>query len=138
MKIVSILKHPILITALFCVLLISGEAWGGIYFQYIILGLIHGSAFAITGLIAVCASLPATIAPLLASKISRLAMVILMPLSLFLFFTGERKTYYGATFEQPMPLLMLGFWGLCMLLLAFQTLFPTKKYGNEKKAIRQG
>ncbi|MGV3766815.1 MAG: hypothetical protein ACO1NW_11860 [Chitinophagaceae bacterium] len=138
MKIVSFLSHPILITALFCVLLISGEAWGGIYFQYIILGLIHGSGYAVTALIAICASFPATIAPLMASKISRLAMIILMPLSLFLFFTGERKTYYSATFEQPIPLLMLVFWGSCMLLLVFQTLLPTKKYGNEKKAIRQG
>jgi hypothetical protein len=49
MKVIQILGHPITLMMIFLIVLISGEAFGGPYIVYLVLGLPHGADYALTG-----------------------------------------------------------------------------------------
>ncbi|MCW3074585.1 MAG: hypothetical protein JWP69_1654 [Flaviaesturariibacter sp.] len=124
MKALNFFGHPIFLSISFLLLLISGEAFGGPYLLYLILGTSHGAFYSLTGL----AGILFTVASLKASKdgvttILVLVGVLLMTVSLYLFFTGERLHYNRASFEQTLPVLSFGLFALSVLCTLIKTVF---------------
>ena len=121
MRILNILSHPVLLISIFLLVLISGEAFGGVYLLYLVLALPYG---AIHALLAV-----AGIAILLISfaKYGRVNKYLIGPLlnltglallisSLYSFFANDTKNYNASTFEQTVPLLSFALFALFSLI----------------------
>jgi hypothetical protein len=112
MKKVKIIIHPITLIICFLLILISGEHLGGFYLLYILLGLPHGadySIFAIAGMsillfnyIKYKSEFNYAIEPIL-----NIAGLILLVLSLFLFFYDDKSHYNYSTFYQTTPMIIM-------------------------------
>lgn len=118
MKIIKIIGHPVLVMSLFLLLLISGEAFGGFYVIYVLLGLSHGVPHALlaTGGLG-CMLTGYKIYRRQIHPIKPALYVIgnaLMILALVTFFSAS-KGYNDPTFHQTIPLTSFILFGLCML-----------------------
>ncbi|MBC7886653.1 MAG: hypothetical protein H7Z13_02105 [Ferruginibacter sp.] len=108
MKLIKIISHPATLIICFLLVLISGQHLGGFYLLYILLGLPHGAVHSILGVMGVGILLFShykykrafiyMIEPLL-----NIAGVILLGLSLFLFFYNDRSQYNYSTFYETLP-----------------------------------
>src|SRR5947209_3401555 len=98
MKALRIIGSPIAVICIFLLIMISGEAFGGPYLLYLILGLPHVAAYAVTGV--------GGIALLLIGRKFNvnsksgwlnhslcLVGILLLIASLFFFFSSERLRY---------------------------------------------
>lgn len=137
MKIISILGYPLTIISSFFLLLISGRAFGGPYIIYLLLGLPHGadySIFAIFGILSLCVTMYITRPNknYWIKSALMIAGIILLGLSLFVFFQNDRMRYNYATFEQTVPVISIVVFGitvLCGLIISVMQIlnFHTKK-----------
>ena len=117
MKALNLIGHPLTLAAGFLLLLISGQAFGGPYLVYLIMGVPHGAAYALSGLGAVLVAFLAARARKQAwiATLLHFISILAMTLSLYLFFSGDRLLYNGATFTQTVPLVTFGLFALCVL-----------------------
>ena len=119
-QLLSFLLHPLFLVLLFCCVIISGQSIGGFYIWYIMLGLPHGVLHSILGLTGIILVLTGTIKK---SSILYLAGPLLMVASLMRFFLQPGGSYNYQTFYQPIPLLLLIFFGTVSLTFIVQNLF---------------
>jgi hypothetical protein len=128
MKATKIITHPYLLIAIFLLIIVSGEHWGGFYLLYLLLALPHGGAHAI------CAVLGIAILLFSYHKYHRSRIYIienllniigalLLLLSLFLFFYNDKRGYNSGTFSQAVPLIVLGLFSLVALCFLADNIF---------------
>lgn len=120
MKIISILGYPLTIISVFFLLLISGSAFGGPYIIYILVGLPHGadySLFAVFGILSLCITMYITKPNKFywAKAALMITGIILLGLSLFVFFQRDRMRYNYETFEQTVPVISFVVFGITIL-----------------------
>lgn len=139
MKIINILTHPVLVISLFCLVLISGESFGGFYLLYILMALPHGgihAVLALAGMVFILFSFAKYkrqskffIDPLL-----NILGVFSLYLSLFLFFKNS-WSYNDQTFEQTVPIITYILFGISSLgflvnsMIRFARIRPDKSAG---------
>jgi hypothetical protein len=113
MKAIRIVRNPVLLILSFLFIIISGEHWGGFYLLYILLSLPHGSVHAILGVAGIILLTTAylkyeqgKISPV--STVINILGLLLLILSLFLFFFNDKQGYNSGTFYQMVPLVSIG------------------------------
>lgn len=146
MKALKIIGHPVLIMSLFMLILISGEAFGGPYLLYLILGLPHGVDYAVIGFLGL-------VCLFVSYKIFRgkgrnwlkptlnLIGILLLLLSLYIFFINDRMRYNYNTFSQSVPMVSLILFGIsvvCGIIINGLSLIITipKKNGSHLDSLR--
>ena len=128
MKVLKVVTHPFTLLISFFMILISGEHWGGFYLLYLLLGLPHGAIHSILALIGVSLILLSNY------KYKRnrftffeyalnISGAFLLILSLFLFFSNDRRQYNYGTFNQWIPLCTLGLFSIIAICYLGQTIF---------------
>ena len=120
MKIISVLGYPLTIISCFFLLIISGRAFGGPYIIYLVLGLPHGAAyslFAVFGILSLCITMYITKPNkhYWIKSALMIAGIILLGLSLFVFFQRDRMRYNYETFEQTVPVISFVVFGITVL-----------------------
>lgn len=109
------ITHPLVVIISFLIIIISGQQFGGFYLLYLILGLPHAAIHSVLGILGVVLLL----FNLLQSKqwnrnqtggLINITGVLLLWLSLFLFFYKDKSNYNISTFYELFPeILMLMF-----------------------------
>ncbi|MEI9945849.1 MAG: hypothetical protein WDN26_16715 [Chitinophagaceae bacterium] len=121
MKAVKILTHPYLLILSFCVIMISGQNFGGVYLIYLLMALPYGGIHAIL-------ALGGVIALILANerfKVGKLATILNLAgasclfLSLYFFFYNDKAGYNSATFEQTVPQISLVLFAVLLIGFVF-------------------
>lgn len=112
MKLIKIITHPITLIISFLIIIISGQHLGGFYFLYILLGLPYGTVHSIFAVIGVAILLFNSYKyrgrfNYLIEPFLNIAGVILLSLSLFLFFYNDKDHYNYGTFYQAVPIVSL-------------------------------
>ena len=112
MKMIKLITHPVTIIIGFLLIMISGEHLGGCYLLYILLGLPHGAVHSLLAIVGIGLLLFSNykyqqqfifnIEPVL-----NIIGLILLLLSLFLFFYNDKSHYNYGTFYQTIPVLLL-------------------------------
>jgi hypothetical protein len=138
MKLIKIIGHPVLVMSIFLLILISSEKFGGFYLLYLIMGLPHGAPHTLI-------ALAGLLAMLIGYKIHPKQVVFIKPLlymlgdllmvtALIIFFSSS-KGNHNSTFEQTVPLTILGLFGVCVLsnLLLIVSLFLKLQGKNDKQ-----
>jgi hypothetical protein len=120
MKPINMLGNPAVLITVFCLILISGEHWGGFYLMYILLGLPHGAVHSIIAVAAIALLLFShykykSAFTNIAESMLNIAGVVFLCLSLFFFFYRDRHQYNYPTFNQALPLVILGVFALLAL-----------------------
>ena len=120
MKIISVLGYPLTIISCFFLLLISGRAFGGPYIIYLVLGLPHGAAYsllAVFGILSLCITMYITKPNkhYWIKSALMIAGIILLGLSLVVFFQKDRMRYNYETFEQTVPGISFVLFGITIL-----------------------
>lgn len=120
MKLLSFISHPVTLISSFSIIMISGEHLGGFYALYILLGLYGAAVHSLLGVAGVAILLISyykfkrknqyLIEPLL-----NLIGLVLLILSLYLFFYNDKSHYNYGTFYQTVPLISLSLFGLLAL-----------------------
>lgn len=137
MKPINILINPITLICSFCLVLISGEKMGGFYLIYLLMGLIGGylhSFLAVAGVTAILAADRFKENKTL-RYLFKLVGVLLLPLSLLLFFQNDTTHYNWGTFSRTtsqVTLVLFGFFWLGYVLKTVVSLIrqSLRKDGN--------
>lgn len=119
MKLINILTHPVLVIISFCLILVSGEHFGGFYLLYILMAIPHG------GIHAVLALIGSGLVLFSYAKYNRQSKVFIELLlnilgvfglyaSLWLFFYNSWD-YNDGTFRQTVPLISFALFGAVSL-----------------------
>lgn len=112
MKIIKILTHPYTVIISFFIILINGEGWGGFFLLYLLFGLPYGAIHSILALLGI-GLLLFTYRKYKRKKEAiiecsfEILGVLLLLLSLFLFFYNDKQHYNYGTFYQIVPVIML-------------------------------
>jgi hypothetical protein len=106
MKFLNIAGHPIIVSVLFSLILISGEMFGGVYLMYLLMSLPTFSSHSIlgfTGLVLANTKFKSS------RKFEWIQLIgtLLMVLSLCIFFNHDKENYNINTFRQTLPLVSL-------------------------------
>ena len=135
MKILNFITHPVTIIICFLFVLIIGEHLGGFYLLYILLALPHGSIHAVLALLGITLLLLTNhsrkkkfdywIKPIL-----NIAGVIMLPLSLFLFFYKDKDHYNESTFYQAVPVTILGIFIILVIIFFFKNIIQLIRNGD--------
>jgi hypothetical protein len=128
MKLIKIITHPITLSISFLIIIISGQHLGGFYLLYILLGLPHGSIHSIFGAVGVATLLFSSYKyrgkfNYLIEPCFNIAGVILLSLSLFLFFYNDKDHYNYGTFYQTVPLASLILFALLSISFSITNIF---------------
>ena len=112
MKMIKLFTHPVVIIIAFLLILISGEHLGGFYLLYILLGLPHGAVHSLLAIVGIGLlfftnykyqqQFIFNIEPVL-----NIMGLIMLMLSLFLFFYNDKNHYNYGTFYQTIPVILL-------------------------------
>ena len=138
MKIISVLGYPLTIISCFFLLLISGKAFGGPYIIYLVLGLPHGAAyslFAVFGILSLCITMYITKPNKhywLKSAL-KITGIVLLGLSLFVFFQRDRMRYNYETFDQTVPVLSFVVFGITVLCGLIISIWQILKLPHQNK-----
>ncbi|MGZ3749648.1 MAG: hypothetical protein ACXVLT_03940 [Flavisolibacter sp.] len=120
MKALRIIGSPIAIISMFLFILISGEAFGGPYLIYLILGLPHGANYCLTGIFGIGLLL-------VCRKINNIGIqkwvyvllsfmgILLLLSSLLFFFSRERLRYNYDTFLSSLPIFTIILFGITIV-----------------------
>jgi len=108
----KLITHPLTVIATFLIIIISGQQFGGFYLLYLILGLPHAAIHSITGVCGIALLLFNILQSKLwnrnqISALINLGGIVLLWLSLFLFFNNDKSNYNIATFYQLLPQILL-------------------------------
>lgn len=139
MKLLHFLTHPVLVIALFYLVLVSGEHFGGPYMLYVLLALPHG------GLHAVLALTGTGILLLSYAKYNRLSKYLVDPMlnglgvgclffSLYFFFVRS-KGYNSGTFEQVVPMISLVLFGVIAIGFLLNSIIRYAKHKPDMKQV---
>jgi hypothetical protein len=112
MKAIKFITHPYTLITSFLVILISGQHLGGFYAFYLLLGLPYGALHSIIALLGIM------VLVLIHNKykgvkvftikyVANLVGLILLVLSLVIFFYKDKSDYNVGTFYQTVPQIML-------------------------------
>ncbi len=110
MKLLKIIGHPVAIISVFLLVMISGESFGVPYLLYLILALPHGGSYALLavgGILLLSFSSNREVKWRILNPVLRLVGILLLILSLYVFFQCSRGHYNANTFEQTVPILSL-------------------------------
>lgn len=117
MKSLNVITHAVTLIISFSLVLISGEHLGGPYLLYLLLGLPHLTLPSVFGFFGVALlifsnynykrSFKYLIEPIL-----NITGILLMVLSLILFFSLDKNHYNDSTFVQTVPIISLSIFGL--------------------------
>jgi len=133
MKAIKLIGHPVILISIFLLLVIEGDAFGGIYLLYLLLALPHGAPYAIIallGLIGVFIGYKVPGDKCYPTKlVMRFVGLVFMLLSLILFFAKGNK---NATFEEPIPLLSFVLFATSALCFLTRT-FSLRSYSDHNK-----
>src|SRR5439155_27050777 len=108
----KIITHPLTVVISFIVIVISDEQFGGFYLLYLLMGLIHGAIHSVGGFLGIALLLFSNIKSKqwsrnIISACVNLSGVILLWLSLFLFFYNDKSNYNISTLYQLLPQILL-------------------------------
>ncbi|HEV7333125.1 MAG TPA: hypothetical protein VGN63_18970 [Flavisolibacter sp.] len=142
MKLLHILGHPVVVITLFCLLLVSGEHFGGVYLLYILLALPHGALhalLAIGGVLLVLSGyqLRSGKRRVLSFVVSVMGLLLMLS-SLVVFFGNDKEGYNRATFSQGIPLvsyILFGISMLCYVVILFLSISGGKQRRGTLQAI---
>src|SRR5258708_4544298 len=117
MKAIKVVTHPALLISSFCLILISGEHFGGFYLLYLLLALPHGSIHALLAVAGIVLLLMnkkknSSFQRYKIQQLLYIAGAACQVLSLYLFFHNDNKGYNLGTFEQWVPLISLALFAL--------------------------
>lgn len=117
MKLIKIITHPVTLIISFLIIIISGQQLGGFYLLYILLGITHFTIHSVLALSGV-AILLFIISKYkgkfkyLVEPFLNITGVVLLNLSIFLFFYNDKEHYNYGTFYQTIPIITLILFGL--------------------------
>lgn len=119
MKLINIITHPVLVIISFCLILISGEHFGGFFLLYILMAIPHGGIHAIlalvgTGLILFSYAKYKRESKLFIDILLNILGVFCLYASLLVFFYNSWD-YNEGTFQQSVPLSSLALFGIVSL-----------------------
>lgn len=110
MKAIKIITHPLLLISSFCLIIISGEHWGGFYLLYLLMALPHFGIHALLGVAGIIFLLfslhnfERRYKEIL-TGICKMSGVACLIFSVVFFFCADKKGYNTGTFEQVIPLI---------------------------------
>ena len=137
MKLRNIITHPLAVMISFMIVLISGEHVGGFYIIYLLMGITHGTVPSLLGIGGIILLAPGLLIAQRkqASSIYLLNItgILLMMLSLFLFFFNDIQLYNINTFYQFIPFCTIILFCLLALLFLFGNIRTLFKPGLIKK-----
>jgi|KBSMisStandDraft_5_1062788.scaffolds.fasta_scaffold2202695_1 uncharacterized membrane protein YfcA len=137
MKLRNIITHPLAVMISFMIVLISGEHVGGFYIIYLLMGITHGTVPSLLGIGGIILLAPGLLIAQRkqASSIYLLNItgILLMMLSLFLFFFNDIQRYNINTFYQFIPFCTIILFCLLALLFLFGNIRTLFKPGLIKK-----
>lgn len=119
MKLINIITHPVLVIIAFCVILVSGEHFGGFYLMYLLMALPHGGIHAVlallgTGLILFSYAKYKRESQFFFEVVLNILGVFSLYTSLWLFFYNSWD-YNNGTFDQSVPIMSIVLFGLVSL-----------------------
>ena len=132
-QMINIITHPLTIIISFLMIIIVGQQLGGFYLFYIALALPH---FGIHAILAILGILILLInhyqlrkqSGYLIHQLINIIGVVLLPISLFVFFNEDNANYNVATLHQTMPLLFIGLF--ILLTIIFVVINIVKAFKN--------
>lgn len=106
LRIFKIAGHPYTLVIVFCLLLISGENFGGVYLLYLLMALPHGSLHALLGfggiVLLLCSRLR-PISPFTEVSLNTAGLACML-FSIFIFFGRDSSGYNLDSFHLAVPL----------------------------------
>lgn len=118
MKLIKIISHPVVVSCIFLMVLISGEQFGGFYLIYLLLGLPHGALHAVLALVGILCMLLGYRVNLRQNNIAKPLLYVsgdvIFIIALITFFK-ESKGYNDATFHQTIPVITFVLLGICII-----------------------
>lgn len=119
MKLINIVTHPVLVIISFCIILISGEHFGGLYLLYILMAIPHGGIHAVlalvgSGLVLFSYARYNRRSTAFTELVLNIVGIFTLYGSLWLFFYNSWN-YNEGTFRQTMPLVSLALFGIVSL-----------------------
>ncbi len=112
MKAIELITHPVTLIICFSLVLISGEHFGGFYLLYILLGLPHGATHSLLAVGGIAILLFSNYKykrafAFLIEPFLNIIGVVLLGLSLVLFFYKDNSHYNDSTFNQMVPMITI-------------------------------
>ncbi len=138
MKVIKFITHPYIIIISFFGILISGEHLAGFYLLYLLLALPHGSSHSLLALFGVILMLISYYKfkqnkTYVVASIINTTGIMLLILSLFLFFYNDKEHYNIATFYETVPQITLFiFVSLSTVFLLDSLIYLFKNFGISK------
>ena len=131
MKKIKIITQPVTLIICFLLILISGEHLGGFYLLYILLGLPHGEIHSVLAAAGIGILIFNQIkykneSNYLVAPLLNISGLLLLILSLFLFFHNDRNHYNYSTFYQTVPLIIFGLFNLLAIVFLLTNLSKIK------------
>lgn len=131
MKTLKIISHPITLIICFLLILISGQHLGGFYLLYIVLGLPHGAIHSVLasagiGILLFCDIKYKSGSHYLIVPWLNIISLLLLILSLFLFFYNDRDHYNYGTFYQTVPLIIMGLFAIVAIVFLLANISKIK------------
>lgn len=132
MKVIKFLANPGLIALVFCFLLISGKAMGGVYLLYLILGLPHGAVHSLLGVAAIiflCLTISTSEKGngIFLKIFFQIAGISLAILSIVSFFYLDRSGYNLGTFEQTVPIMSFTILAICIVAFLIHSIWKIRR-----------
>lgn len=121
MKLIKILTHPYIIIISFFIILINGEGFGGFFLLYLLMALPYGAIHSLLALL----SIVLLLVNYYKSKgkkesivqcLIEISGIILLILSLFVFFYNDKQHYNYGTFYKLIPMITLILFAIISLL----------------------
>lgn len=121
MKLIKILTHPYIIIISFFIILINGEGFGGFFLLYVLMGLPYGAIHSLLALLGIVFLVVNYYKykgkkELLVQCLLEIFGIILLILSVFVFFYNDKQHYNYGTFYKLIPMIMLILFGIISLL----------------------
>ncbi len=112
MKVIKILTHPYTVIISFFIILINGEGWGGFFLLYLLFGLPYAAIHSLLALMGIGLLLFSNQKykrkkEYMIEGLMEILGVLLLLLSLFLFFYNDKQHYNYGTFYQLVPVITL-------------------------------
>lgn len=124
MRAIKIIGHPVFLISIFLLFIIEGDHFGGFYLLYLLFALPHAALYAITAIAGIALVIGGFQAKTLKwAQILSLTGLLLMIISLLIFFGKSDKTGVNETFYDTVPLLSFILLCLSMICFILRTIF---------------
>ncbi|MBA2499927.1 MAG: hypothetical protein H0V30_09400 [Chitinophagaceae bacterium] len=142
MKIIKVLGHPIVLIAIFLLLIIEGAHFGGFYLLYLLLAIPHGATYALLAIGGI--SLIVIVKSFVPNKSNKIRAILyllgllIMNTSLVIFFSRDEKTGNMETFEGGVPLISFIIFGVFMLCFLVNIFVDLSEYRTSLLSSKSG